>query len=78
MEKKDFDKIITTLQRAKLSDEEKAQIYSCLGIEELVIEDDVVVKAVESFLKLASDNNDLCDKCFKKLKNFLNEVKVEE
>ncbi len=62
MEKKDFDKIITTLQRAKLSDEEKVQIYSCLGIEELVIEDDVIVKAVESFLKLASDNNDLCDK----------------
>ena len=54
MKKRRLQNIINELKAANLTEQERAKIYASLGIEEIEIDTDIKIEAVESFIELAS------------------------
>ena len=52
MKKRRLQNIINELKAANLTEQERAKIYASLGIEEIEIDKDIKIEAVESFIEL--------------------------
>ena len=62
MEKNKLQGIINTLRSANLTDEERAELFAGLDIEEIKVDKDIKVDAVEACIELARANENMLDK----------------
>lgn len=62
MKKSRLQSIINELKAADLTDEERAELFASLDIEEIEVEKDIKVEAVETFIELASADENMLNK----------------